>query len=443
VRRLELLRSGQPRTESRSALTDYVTGLSQFVFGGSTYGVGFTWNSTSRTESVQPSIAAYAAALAACPPAFAAQLVRGELMAQVDLVWQGLRGSDNAGKIVDAPLGDLASVSRSGLLEQMEWHAGIGGTAFLYRDPSTRSLRALRPDWVTVIIGSDQAPEEAATAIDGEVVGYVYRPGGTGRPVVLLPENVASWAPIPDPLSPWRGMSWLTPVLREMQGDYLATEHKLKFFENAGTPNMVFSLDPTVTPEQLRDFKAATDDATAGVGNAYKNLYLGGGADVTVVGKDMAQLEFGATLAAGENRIAVASRVPAAILGVKEGLQGSTLNAGNFGQARRAMADTWLFANLRSLCASLETLVTPPAGLRLWYDPQIPFLREDARDAAEINRTNATAIRSLADGGFDPDSVVAAVTANDMSLLVHTGRLSVQLQKPNDNASNDSVDDTI
>ena len=430
MRRIEAIRSGTAPTEERSALTDYITGLSQFVFSGNTYGVGFTWNNESRTASVQPSIMGYAAALMACPPAFAAQLVRGELMSQVELAWQGLRGTDRAGKIIDSPLGILANASRSGVLEQAEWHAGVGGTAFIHVNRQTGQIRSLRPDWVTVVIGSDQAPQDAVNPLDGEIVGYVYRPNGTGPMVTLLASDVAHWAPIPDPMSPWRGMSWLTPVLREMQGDFLATEHKLKFFENAGTPNMVFSLDPSVTPEQLRDFKTATDDALSGVGNAYKNLYLGGGADVTVVGRDMAQLEFGATLAAGENRIAVASRVPAAILGVKEGLQGSTLNAGNFGQARRAMADTWLFSNLKSLCAALETLVTPPAGTRLWYDPNIPFLRDDAKDAAQVNATNAQAIRTLADGGFDPDSVVAAVTANDMSLLVHTGRLSVQLQKP-------------
>lgn len=434
MRRIEAIRNGNQGTESRSGLTDYVTGLQQFMFSGNTYGVGFSWAGQSSTASVQPSIGGYAAALSACPPAFAAQLVRGELMAQVELAWQGLRGTERAGKIIDAPLGVLASASRSGLLEQAEWHAGVGGTAFIYANRSTGSLRALRPDWVTVIIGSDQSPDEAANALDGEILGYIYRPGGTGKPVTLLASDVAHWAPIPDPLTPWRGMSWMTPVLREMQGDYLATEHKLKFFENAGTPNMVFSLDPSVTPDQLRDFKTATDDAMSGVGNAYKNLYLGGGADVTVVGRDMAQLEFGATLAAGENRIAVASRVPAAILGVKEGLQGSTLNAGNFSQARRAMADTWLFSNLKSLCSALETLVTAPTGTRLWYDPNIPFLRDDAKDAAQVNATNSQAVRNLVDGGFDPTSVVAAITANDMSLLVHTGRLSVQLQKPTDTA---------
>jgi hypothetical protein len=36
----------------------------------------------------------------------------------------------------------------------------------------------------------------------------------------------------------------------------------------------------------------------------------------------------------------------------------------------------------------------------------------------------------LVDGGFDPDSVVAAADSWDETLLVHTGLLSVQLQKP-------------
>jgi hypothetical protein len=30
---------------------------------------------------------------------------------------------------------------------------------------------------------------------------------------------VAHWSPIPDPLANFRGMSWLTPVLREIDAD--------------------------------------------------------------------------------------------------------------------------------------------------------------------------------------------------------------------------------
>ena len=40
------------------------------------------------------------------------------------------------------------------------------------------------------------------------------------------------------------------------------------------------------------------------------------------------------------------------------------------------------------------------------------------------------AIRTFTDAGFTPESAIAAVQANDMSLLVHTGLFSVQLQPP-------------
>jgi hypothetical protein len=103
--------------------------------------------------------------------------------------------------------------------------------------------------------------------------------------------------------------------------------------------------------------------------------------------------------------------------------------------ARRVMADTWLYSSLRSLCASLEQLVPAPAGKRLAWDPHLPFLREDAKDAAEINATNAQAVRSLTEAGYEPTSVVAAVMANDLTLLTHTGVFSVQLQPPGSNSA--------
>jgi hypothetical protein len=39
-------------------------------------------------------------------------------------------------------------------------------------------------------------------------------------------------------------------------------------------------------------------------------------------------------------------------------------------------------------------------------------------------------IQTLVNAGFEPDSVIAAVAARDMTLLKHTGLLSVQLQDP-------------
>jgi hypothetical protein len=60
----------------------------------------------------------------------------------------------------------------------------------------------------------------------------------------------------------------------------------------------------------------------------------------------------------------------------------------------------------------------------------VPFLREDERDASDILRTRASTIKLLVDAGFKPESAIAAVEADDLGLLVHTGLFSVQLQKP-------------
>jgi hypothetical protein len=124
--------------------------------------------------------------------------------------------------------------------------------------------------------------------------------------------------------------------------------------------------------------------------------------------------------------------VPAPLLGISEGLAGSSLNAGNFGMARRIFADTWVFPILADLAACMAPMVPmPDLNTELWFHTRdIPLLREDARDAAEIVQVQAMTIRQLVDGGFDPESVVSAVAGQDVTLLQHSGLLSVQLQEP-------------
>jgi hypothetical protein len=132
---------------------------------------------------------------------------------------------------------------------------------------------------------------------------------------------------------------------------------------------------------------------------------------------------------AGETRIAAAANTPPIIVGLSEGLASATYS--NYGMARRRFADATMHPLWGDASGSLEILRPAPAASRLWYDARdVPFLREDTKDQAEVSFRAAQTIRSLVDGGFDPDSAVAAVTAGDMSLLVHTGRLSVQLQAP-------------
>jgi hypothetical protein len=117
-------------------------------------------------------------------------------------------------------------------------------------------------------------------------------------------------------------------------------------------------------------------------------------------------------------------------VGFSEGLQGSSLNAGNFNSARRRFSDGTMYHLWMCASAALESILNVPAGANLWFDARVPFMREDAQDIAAVAQSQASTITTLVREGFEPDSVIKAVANNDMSLLKHTGLLSVQLQPP-------------
>jgi hypothetical protein len=319
------------------------------------------------------------------------------------------------------------------LLARAIQDADLGGNHYVVREG--KRLRRLRPDWVDIIL---TAPPDKA--VDSDVAGYVYMPGGRGT----SPENweiypidgsrgvVAHWSPIPDPDALYRGMSWLSPVIREVNADKAATIHKAKFFENAATPNLAVSFKETVTNEQFKEFMESMDAAKGGVEHAYETLYLGGGADVTVVGTDLRQLDFKATQGAGETRIAAAARIPPVFVGLSEGMQGSSLNAGNFVAAKHMFGDSTMRPLWRSICAAYEPLLKGmPKDARLWYDDRdIAFLRDDRTTIAEMRKVEAGTISVLIQSGYEPDSIVKAIKEEDWDLLVHTGLFSVQLQPP-------------
>jgi hypothetical protein len=266
-------------------------------------------------------------------------------------------------------------------------------------------------------------------AEDVEVAGYAYWPR-SGRAKFFLPNEVAHYASQPDPNFQFLGMSWLTACIREVQGDSLAVEHKARFFQNAATPNLAIKFDPTIPIDMVTKFKALMEEEHKGAFNAYKTLYLGGGADPVTVGKDFQQLDFAATQGKGESRLAAAAGVPPSWVGFSEGLQGSSLNAGNFNSARRRFSDGTMYHLWMCACSALESIMTVPPGANLWFDARVPFMRADEQDIAAVAQSQASTITTLVREGFEPDSVIKAVANNDMSLLKHTGLLSVQLQPP-------------
>ena len=320
------------------------------------------------------------------------------------------------------------------LLASMEVDVSTAGNAYILRRGNR--LHRLNPQYVTLVIGSQLDAENPADAPDATLLNYVYqRPGG--RPEVFDPSEIAHYAPIPDPDRVFLGMSWITPAIEDVQADDASTVHKKAFFQNAATPNLAFKFDPNVTIQQIKDFREIIDEGHTGAWNAYKTLYLGGGADPITIGKDFRELEFSATQGKGESRLAAAAGVPPSWVGFSEGLQGSALNAGNFTAARRRFGDGTMRHLWQAVCSAFEQILSVPEGASLWYSDRIAFFAEDAMDAATIQQQEAATITGLVRDGFTPESAIEAVANSDWSLLKHTGLLSVQMQPPGETAGPD------
>lgn len=296
------------------------------------------------------------------------------------------------------------------LLSRMEQDVSLAGNAYVYA-AMPGELQRLRPDWVQIVT-------------DGRSLdGYIYTPGGKGgdNPIAITPEEMCHWAPIPDPKAAFRGMSWLTPLIHEIQSDTLMTRHKEKFFTNAATPNLLVKTMEKLDPESRERLKQQLDLRYAGAENAYKSLVLEGGADATVIGSNMQAISFDAIQAAGENRIAAAAGVPGIVAGLKEGLQAATYS--NYQQAMRHFVDLYAHTQWGSVCAALDHLVAAPGGAELWYDTsQIQALRQNELDKANIELVRAQTIEALIRSGYDAQAILAyAENWSSLSSIPHTG----------------------
>jgi phage portal protein BeeE len=381
---------------------------------------------------------------------FACLLVRQLIFAEARFMWRSFsRGrpqelfSTSELDLLDEP---WPGGTTGDLLARMEVTASLAGNYYATtaddqgrlgrsaRGPGRRIVH-LRPDWVTLVVGS---PSDSPLDPRAKVVAVDYQPppqgGVPSEPWTLLPSEVCHYSPLDDPLARWRGMSWLTPIVEEIRADKAATMHKGRFFTNGATPSMAIVFDKEVKDERFQRFVAEFKANHQGADKAYKTLFLAGGADVRTLGRDFQQLDFKVTQGGGEERIMAAAGVHPAVVGLAGGLEGASLNAGNFGAAARLTANKTMKPLWRRAAAALQALVMLPyPAASLWFDDRdIAFLREDASDLAKIRAMDAQALRTLTDGGFDPDAAVRFVQTNDLNQLLgsHSGLLPVQMRPP-------------
>ena len=432
---LDRLKGG---TRDIATVDDYAALYNQFAFGGIGYGYGMGNSGYSiSTPSVQQTLAGQTTEMApnnfiglsthaygANGVVFACMMVRQLLFSAIRFQWQRIRDGKPSDTFSSR---DLALLERpwlgattQDLLSKMIQHVDLCGNSYVVRQDD--ELLVLRPDWVDIVV-EPRVMVDRGGQIGWRKVGYIYTDGGTASgadPVGLLADEVVHFAPIPDPQASFRGMSWLTPILREIQADQAMTLHQRKFFDNGATVNLIIKHAPGADKDAVQRWAEQMQDKYGGARNAYKTLNLYPGADVTPVGSNLRDIDFKNVRGGGETRIAAAAGVPPVIVGLSEGLAAATYS--NYGQARRRLADGTAHPLWQNLAGSMERVISKPGrwndDIRLWYDAtDVPFLREDEADAANILKTKAETAFSLISSGFDPDSIVKAIESGDLGLL--------------------------
>lgn len=376
------------------------------------------------TESMIPTFQSYASdGYQGNGVVFAVILARLMLFSEAEFKFQNLSDKRLFGSpeltLLEAP---WPGGTTGELLARMEQDVSLCGNSFT-RNAGDRLVR-LRPDWVDIISAQTTADNGQSTTA---VTGYLYRDGGLMSNAVFYPvDEVAHWSPIPDPLATYRGMSWLTPVVREINADSAMTSHKTTFFDNAATPNMVIRYAQKMNQDTVDKLGAQFEAKHGGSANGWRTAILDQGADLSVVGNSFEQMNFAGVQAAGENRIAAAAGVPGIVVGLKEGLQAATYS--NYEQAMRRFADLTMRPLWRSAVAALAKLIVVPAGARLWFDTSdIAALRQGEMERAQTFKEKAFTASELIRVGYDAATVATAVGAGDLSLLQHTGAIPTAL----------------
>ena len=378
-----------------------------------------TWGSPDK-EAILPQVTQWAQqAHGSDAVVFSAIVTRMLLLSEGSFQYQRrndreLFGDQNL-SILEHPFGP---VSTSGeMIARAEQDASIAGNAYIWSVPGEERLVRLRPDWTTII--SEVVPVPGGGTYRRKI-GYWWEPPKTvldqGKGFFIPAEEVAHWAPLPDPQASFRGMSWLTPVYRDINADSGMVEFKVKYMENAATPNMVMRYPVKLHPGTIDSVRERMAARYGGVGNAFKTLVLDQGADLTVVGSNLEQLDFANVAQAGAERILSAAKIPPLVVGL-EPVKGA---GKSYESVMRHFADTWARPTWRSLCGALEAIVPglPRPGVRLWVDTgDIAALQDGEQVRAQVTLIRMQAALAGVQAGFSHDSVVTAIESGDLSQL--------------------------
>jgi predicted ABC-type ATPase len=244
-------------------------------------------------------------------------------------------------------------------------------------------------------------------------IGYAEMGYPGAEPQFFTTAEVAHFSPVPDPLARFRGMSWLTPILREVRADQTLTGYKTFHLENGAQPGLTIKYAMRLSDPVIAKLRKRLRARYGGPENAGNVLVLDEGADIVATGSTLEQLQADALTKGGERRICSAASVPLEVMG---------LEPGDYQHAVRRMADMWARPHWRMCCAALEHLLptSRDAGpVRLWIDVSgIAALREGELARGQTFLVKVQGLQAAVMAGMTRKSAIAAADSGDVSQLV-------------------------
>lgn len=322
-------------------------------------------------------------------------------------------------QILERPFGPNST--SGGLWSRLEQDDSSAGNAYIRLalpagGDGTPMLVRMRPDTVSIV--SEERVDDMGRTFKVPV-GYMEDLSVLGinrRPQFYTVDEVCHYAPLPDPEASWRGMSWLTPILREITGDNAMTEYKTAHLRNGAMPGLIVKYPQKLGQPAFNKLKDRFAALFGGPTNSGKTLVLDEGADAMVAGSTMEQLQYTAVQNAGVERISAAAQVPLDVIGL-----GSRAGGEAYNMAIRRLADLWARPHWRMACAALQHLVPGVAGqsrYRLWYDVSgIAALREGELARGQTTLVKSQAVSAFVIAGYTRETAIIAAESGDLSQL--------------------------
>jgi HK97 family phage portal protein len=221
------------------------------------------------------------------------------------------------------------------MLELLTIHLGGAGRSVWYKEKANNgtplALWPLRPDRVGPVY-----------ATEGVIAGYSYQDPGTGQ-YIFLPKADCIAVNFPDPDGESggivEGFGPLSACRLDVSADNKATEHVGALLANYAQPGIALKLQDSVDADTAALIKAKFRQEFGG-SRLGTPAILDAGADITVLGFSLKDLDFTGVRGDAESRICASLGVPAGLVGVKVGLDASTYN--NREADRRFFTETTL-----------------------------------------------------------------------------------------------------